>query len=189
MTVQEALTINILKADLQTLRKMNKVLTTKINRQMIGLAYDDIGKDSKALEEVRMTYNSNTVKLKRNYSFNQIKAHVGFIQRILNRQDSSVRSYKKYINREPEWMSSEQKEQYKKWSLQQKREFWKYFDETKTEHGYYNANVLTDSIMLEIKNNENNDFFEVIKKINEEYEKKNDKRISNLHDMLSSLNE
>lgn len=187
MTVREALSIDILRADLQTLRKMNKVLTTKINRQMIGLAYDDIGMESKALEEVRKAYNSNTVKLKRNYTFNQIKAHVSFMQRILNRQDSSLRSYKKYINRIPEWMTEEQKAEYKKWSIQKKREFWKFFDETKTEHGYYNANVLTDSIMVEIKNEKNNDFFEVVKNVNETYEKKNDERIANLSRLLKEL--
>lgn len=187
MTVQEALSIDFLRADLQTLQKMNKILSRKINRQMIGLAYDDIGMESKALEEVRKTYGANTVKLKKNYSFNQIKAHVGFIQRILNRQDSSVRSYKKYISRVPDWLTDEQKSQYIKWSLPQKREFWKYFDETKTEHGYYNANVLTDSIMLEMKDEKNNDFFEVVKKINEDYEKKNDERIANLNERLKAL--
>lgn len=187
MTVAEALSIDFLRADLSTLKKMNKVLTRKINRQMIGLAYDDIGIESKALEEVRKTYGSNTVKLKKNYSFNQLKSHVGFIQRILNRHDSSLRSYKKYISRVPEWFTDDQKAQYGKWSLQQKREFWKYFDETKTEHGYYNANVLTDSIMLEMKDEKNTDFFEVVKNVNEEYEKKNDERIAALHEKLKEL--
>lgn len=187
MTVQEALSIDFLRADKSTLQKMNKILTRKINRQMISLAYDDIGKESKALEEVRNTYGKNTVKLGNKYTFNQLKAHVGFIQRILNRQDSSVRSYKKYIGRIPEWMTDEQKKKYVKMSLQEKREFWKYFDELKTEHGYYNANTLTDSIMLEMEDDTEKDFFKKVKKMGDAYEKNNDDRIENLSKTIDSL--
>lgn len=187
MTVQEALSIDFLRADKTTLRQMNKILTRKINRQMIGLAYNDIGMESKALEEVQKTYGGNTVKLGNKYTFNQLKAHVGFIQRILNRQDSSVRTYKKYIGRIPEWMTEEQKEKYSKMTLQEKREFWKYFDELKTEHGYYNANTLTDSIMLEMEDDSEKDFFKKVKKIGEEYEKNNDDRIANLSKTIDSL--
>ena len=187
MTVQEALSIDFLRADKTTLRQMNRILTRKINRQMIGLAYDDIGMESKALEEVQKTYGGNTVKLGNKYTFNQLKAHVGFIQRILNRQDSSIRGYKKYISRVPEWMSDEQKEIYAKMSITEKREFWKYFDELKTEHGYYNANTLTDSIMIEMNDDTEKDFFKKVKKIGEEYEKNNDDRIANLSKTIDSL--
>ena len=187
MTVQEALTIDFLRADKATLQQMNTILTRKINRQMISLAYDDIGQESKALEEVRKAYKGNTVKIGNKYTFNQLKAHVGFIQRILNRQDSSVRTYKKYIGRIPEWLTEEQKKKYSKMSLLEKREFWKYFDELKTEHGYYNANTLTDSIMLELSDDSEKDFFKKVKKMGEEYEKNNDDRISRLSKIIDSL--
>lgn len=187
MTVQEALSIDFLRADKTTLQQMNKILTRKINRQMIGLAYDDIGQESKALEEVQKTYGKNTVKLGNKYTFNQLKAHVGFLQRILNRQDSSVRTYKKYIGRIPEWFNDDQKKKYAKMSIQEKREFWKYFDELKGEHGYYHANTLTDSIMLEMEDDKEKDFFKKVKKIGEVYEKRNDDRIAELSKTIDSL--
>lgn len=156
MTVEQALSIDFLRADKTTLRKMNKILTRKINRQMIHLAYDDIGQESSALAEVRKRYGANTVKLQKNYTMNQLKSHVGFIQQILKRQDSSVRSYKKYISRVPDWFNESQKAYYSKLTLQEKRYFWKYFDEFKNSaDDYYDAKLAVDAIIEIASKNQN----------------------------------
>lgn len=103
MTVKDALNLDANRATKEQLKQANKILTRKFNRQMIALAYDDIGEKSASVRKAKQRYGTITAHLKGGNKANMYayRSNVAFMQSILNRRDSSKRGYFKMVDETP----------------------------------------------------------------------------------------
>ena len=193
MTLQQALSLNVNTANYQQLQQANKIMTRALNRQLLGFKYGS----TKNVDTTQAAFyqdfkeahgGSDQFKLPQKKSFkrrsvNELKAHVNDAQKWLSRKDSSVRKWKANLNSifddKSKYKRIDQKfkKQYKKWSIDEKNLFWKWYSKSQQKITYEDSDTLVKVINVMLSNPQNlRDDASTLKLIEESYQELQDEK-------------